>query len=162
VKRQREERRAIMAERRRELFFNDAQNTCDESSVAYIPLLNKRIRSVTNVAHTLQQLQAGKLPREQKVLLWEQLKLQAFTQTIASTYALCLLGLYIRIQVNIVSRYVFLDKVIPFFLFFFLFVHRKFLNFLFVFSVSYLSSKMTLLPLSLSFVVGPFSDVVNR
>jgi len=93
-----------------QFYFKEAQQTSDVTVQAFLPLLTKQLKQFTNVNNTLTLLQQPNLPRNKKLELWDKLKLQAFTQTVTAVYGLCLLVLFLRIQVNIVSRYLFEDS----------------------------------------------------
>jgi peroxin-3 len=54
-----------------------------------------------------------KASNEEKLQAWEQMKRQAFIRTISATYCVVLIVLFLRVEVNILGRYLFLDNTTP-------------------------------------------------
>lgn len=48
---------------------------------------------------------------ENKVEIWERLKIDSFTRTVSAVYSTCLLFVVLRIQLNILGGYLYLDSL---------------------------------------------------
>ncbi|KAL1564057.1 peroxisome biogenesis protein 3-1-like [Salvia divinorum] len=53
--------------------------------------------------------QANALTKTEKLELWDRLKILSFTKMVSSIWALTMLSLYIRVQVNILGRHLYID-----------------------------------------------------
>lgn len=53
--------------------------------------------------------QANALTKTEKLELWDRLKLLSFTKMVSSLWAMTMLSLYIRVQVNILGRHLYID-----------------------------------------------------
>jgi len=62
------------------------------------------------IPNTEQLRTSLKLSAEEKKSLWDQVKNKTFTRTVSGIYASCLLLLFVRVEVNILGRYMYMDK----------------------------------------------------
>lgn len=121
-------------EQQRRAFWTDSQSTCDQTIVSFAPLVAKSLNETTKIADLLEQLRKPDLDRRVKVELWDELKGactffpvlcfsgvpkfanrfdSAFTYMLASVYSVSLLSAYLRVAVNLISRYLFEAKQRP-------------------------------------------------
>lgn len=90
---------------RRRAYFNDAQATADAYARAALKLLQARLDTLIALPSPLELRGAGG-SKERKVELWTAFKVGSFARLLAAVYALCMSLLLVRIQLNLVSRYV--------------------------------------------------------
>ncbi|KAG4111829.1 hypothetical protein ERO13_D13G126266v2 [Gossypium hirsutum] len=79
-----------------------------------MPHLSCRIAEDLNLSHLMERLVKGKdqpnsLSSLEKLELWDSLKILSFTRMVVSIWAVTILSLYIRVQVNILGRYLYID-----------------------------------------------------
>jgi hypothetical protein len=90
---------------RRRAYFNDAQATADAYARAALKLLQARLDTLIALPSPLELRGAGG-SKERKVELWTAFKVGSFARLLAAVYALCMSLLLVRVQLNLVSRYV--------------------------------------------------------
>ncbi|KAK3440561.1 hypothetical protein EUGRSUZ_B00855 [Eucalyptus grandis] len=76
--------------------------------------VSSRIAEELDLTHLTERLMRGKgqpntLTSAEKLELWDQLKILSFTRMLVSLWAMTLLSLYIRVQVNILGRHLYID-----------------------------------------------------
>lgn len=91
---------AAFATAQRQTHFDSNQRTCLLTINSLVPTLRDQIMTQLNCEHLTQQLQTKP---SNKVHIWSELKLMAFTRTFASIYSTCILVLTLRVQLNIVG-----------------------------------------------------------
>ena len=72
-----------------------------------LPLRN-RIFEVLNVEEITTALKCNP---ENKLVLWEELKLQSFTRTLVSLISTCTLYVFLQVQINIIAGYMYLENI---------------------------------------------------
>jgi hypothetical protein len=72
--------------------------------------LKERIESLIDMPSSTQIRNCSS--KEEKVLLWEQLKTATFSRALTGLYGIVLLALHLRLQVNVVGRYLHLQTVL--------------------------------------------------
>ncbi|XP_011039101.1 PREDICTED: peroxisome biogenesis protein 3-2-like isoform X2 [Populus euphratica] len=76
--------------------------------------LRSRIAEELDLSQLTERLQKGKgkpytLTSSEKLELWDRLKILSFTQMVVSLWAVTILSLYIKVQVNILGRHMYID-----------------------------------------------------
>ncbi|GAV88932.1 Peroxin-3 domain-containing protein, partial [Cephalotus follicularis] len=76
--------------------------------------LNSRVEEELDLWLLTERLMKGKgqpntLTSSEKLELWDRLKILSFTKMLVSLWAVTLLNLYIRVQVNILGRHLYID-----------------------------------------------------
>eukprot|EP00252_Welwitschia_mirabilis_P016167 TRINITY_DN3570_c0_g3_i1.p1 TRINITY_DN3570_c0_g3~~TRINITY_DN3570_c0_g3_i1.p1 ORF type:complete len:372 (-),score=70.94 TRINITY_DN3570_c0_g3_i1:751-1866(-) len=93
--------------------FESLQNISETTSFAAV-LYNFKVRLFQELDYTglTERLKRDKglLTSQEKVELWERLKILSFTRTSCAIWAMTVLNLYIRAQVNILGRHIFMDQ----------------------------------------------------
>ncbi|KAI3868021.1 hypothetical protein MKX03_035237 [Papaver bracteatum] len=95
--------------------FESIQRIADTTTLPYaIHYLQRRISQDLDLSNSMQRLiqaksQPGLLTKAEKVELWERLKILGFVKIVLSLWATTLLSLYIRVQVNILGRHLYID-----------------------------------------------------
>ncbi|XP_042502858.1 peroxisome biogenesis protein 3-2-like [Macadamia integrifolia] len=95
--------------------FENIQRIADSTTLPYsIHYLQSRISEELDLSHLTARLSQGKgqpntLTSLEKLQLWEKLKILSFTRMISSLWAMTMLSLYIRVQVNILGRHLYID-----------------------------------------------------
>uniref|UniRef100_A0A7N0ZUC2 Peroxin-3 n=1 Tax=Kalanchoe fedtschenkoi TaxID=63787 RepID=A0A7N0ZUC2_KALFE len=95
--------------------FMNIQRIADSTTLPHtIQLLHTRLTDevdLTSLKDRLIQVkgQSSSVSTSEKLELWERLKIQSFTRIILSLWALTTLSLYVRVQVNILGRHLYID-----------------------------------------------------
>ncbi|TYI47066.1 hypothetical protein E1A91_D13G147200v1 [Gossypium mustelinum] len=98
-----------------QLHFENIQRIADTTTLPHaMPHLSCRIAEDLNLSHLMERLVKGKdqpnsLSSLEKLELWDSLKILSFTRMVVSIWAVTILSLYIRVQVNILGRYLYID-----------------------------------------------------
>jgi hypothetical protein len=91
-------------------YFESAQRACDATTLSFVGQLREKIDLLIEMPSSTQIRNCNN--KEQKIVLWEELKTRTFSRTFIGVYSLVLLALHLRLQVNIVGRYLHLDTVL--------------------------------------------------
>ncbi|KAA8541319.1 hypothetical protein F0562_025282 [Nyssa sinensis] len=95
--------------------FENIQRIADTTTLPHAILyLSSRVAEDLDLLPLTEKLMKGKgqpntLTSLQKLELWDELKIQSFTRMVLSLWAMTLLSLYIRVQVNILGRHLYID-----------------------------------------------------
>ncbi|KAJ4961857.1 hypothetical protein NE237_021767 [Protea cynaroides] len=98
-----------------EAHFENIQRIADSTTLPYsMHYLRSRISEELDLSHLTTRLSQGKdqpntLTSLEKLQLWDRLKILSFTRMILSLWAMTMLNLYIRVQVNILGRHLYID-----------------------------------------------------
>nr|KJB23941.1 hypothetical protein B456_004G122400 [Gossypium raimondii] len=98
-----------------QLHFENIQRIADTTTLPHeMPHLSYRIAEDLNLSHLMERLVKGKdqpnsLSSLEKLELWERLKILSFTRMVVSIWAVTILSLYIRVQVIILGRHLYID-----------------------------------------------------
>ncbi|PPS19450.1 hypothetical protein GOBAR_AA01129 [Gossypium barbadense] len=98
-----------------QLHFENIQRIADTTTLPHaMPYLSCRIAEDLNLSHLMERLVKGKdqpnsLSSSEKLELWDRLKILSFTRMVVSIWAVTILSLYIRVQVNILGRHLYID-----------------------------------------------------
>ncbi|KAG4076434.1 hypothetical protein HA402_005877 [Bradysia odoriphaga] len=100
--------REFIQRTRRSQHFESTERTCNQAIMGVAPALCDKILKRLNTDIILQQIR--EMP-ENKVELWNELKVQAFTRLTTLVYACSMLVVSLRIQLNILGGYLYKDTV---------------------------------------------------
>ncbi|XP_015059546.1 peroxisome biogenesis protein 3-2-like [Solanum pennellii] len=95
--------------------FENVQRIADSTTLPHVVrCLRSQIERKLDLTHLTERLMKGKdlpnsLTAAQKLELWDRLKILSFTRMVLSLWAATLLSLYIRVQVNILGRHIYID-----------------------------------------------------
>lgn len=105
---QRQQEMEYVEQARKQHHFESNLRTCTITLFSLVPNLRDALMEKLNC-----EAITGKL-RERpsnKLELWEELKVLSFTRTVASVYSSCMLFVFLRVQLNIVGGYMYLDSL---------------------------------------------------
>jgi len=91
-------------------YFENAQRTCDATTHGFVGLLKEKIDLLIKIPASTQIRNCEN--KEEKIAMWEAMKIKTFARTISGIYGLVLLALHLRLQVNVVGRYLYLDTIL--------------------------------------------------
>lgn len=106
---QRQREIEFVEQARKQHHFESNLRTCTVTFFSLVPSLREALMEKLNceaITAKLREKPANKLE------LWEQLKILSFTRTLTSIYSSCLLFVFLRVQLNIVGGYMYLDSLI--------------------------------------------------
>ncbi|XP_009791935.1 peroxisome biogenesis protein 3-2-like [Nicotiana sylvestris] len=95
--------------------FENIQRIADSTTLPHVMrCLSSQIEEELDLTHLTERLMKGKdlpnsLTAAEKLELWDRLKILSFTRMGLSLWATTLLSLYIRVQVNILGRHLYID-----------------------------------------------------
>lgn len=95
--------------------FENIQRVSDTVTLpGSMTYLKSRISEELDLSHLTEKLMQGKgqsstLSTKEKLELWERLKILSFTRTASSLWSMTMLCLYVRVQVNILGRHLYLE-----------------------------------------------------
>ncbi|KAF3965921.1 hypothetical protein ACB098_04G071800 [Castanea mollissima] len=95
--------------------FENIQRIADTTTLPHaMHHLSSRIAEELDLSQLLERLQNAKnqpnsLTHSEKIELWDRLKIISFTRMALSLWAMTMLSLYIRVQVNILGRHLYID-----------------------------------------------------
>ncbi|KAK6180284.1 hypothetical protein SNE40_012470 [Patella caerulea] len=92
---------------RRQHHFDSNQRTCNMTVLSMIPNIREILINKLNTEEYTTQL---KQSPANKLELWATLKVCSFSRTIASVYGCCLMSVILRVQLNVMGGYIFLDN----------------------------------------------------
>ncbi|XP_068609851.1 peroxisomal biogenesis factor 3 [Brachionichthys hirsutus] len=104
---QEEEASEFISQARRQFHFDSNQRTCNMTVLSMLPPLREAIICLLN-AETLANLL--KTRPTNKLEIWEDLKIISFSRTIVAIYSTCMLVVLLRVQLNIIGGYLYLDS----------------------------------------------------
>lgn len=107
---QEKEAEASIVFARKQHHFDCNQRTCNRTALSMLPNLKSAILQTIDTESLTQQLKSSS---NNKLQIWEELKLLSFTRTICSVYICSMLVLLLRVQLNIVGAYIYRDKFSP-------------------------------------------------
>ncbi|KAM9495900.1 peroxisomal biogenesis factor 3 [Clarias gariepinus] len=96
-----------IAQARRQFHFESNQRTCNMTVLSLLPTLREAIIHHLNsesLTALLKSRPANKLE------IWEDLKTISFTRSIVAVYSTCMLVVLLRVQLNIIGGYLYLDN----------------------------------------------------
>uniref|UniRef100_A0A672F783 Peroxisomal biogenesis factor 3 n=1 Tax=Salarias fasciatus TaxID=181472 RepID=A0A672F783_SALFA len=96
-----------IAQARRQFHFESNQRTCNMTVLSMLPPLREAIVTQLNSESLTALL---KTKPANKLEIWEDLKIVSFTRSIVAVYSTCMLVVLLRIQLNILGGYLYLDN----------------------------------------------------
>lgn len=93
---------------RKKQHFESTERTCNQTILSLSKIVSESILSLLNIEEVVQKLQENP---ENKLELWEQMKVMIFTRICVLVYALCILQVTLRVQLNIIGGYLYKDSV---------------------------------------------------
>lgn len=95
---------------RRQHHFDSNQRTCNMTVLGMVPNLRETLVKSLDTERVKEILKSNP---PNKLELWEELKVMSFTRTLAAVYGTCMLSVMLRVQLNIVGGYLYLDILHP-------------------------------------------------
>ncbi|XP_028858225.1 peroxisomal biogenesis factor 3-like [Denticeps clupeoides] len=96
-----------IAQARRQYHFESNQRTCNMTVLSMLPTLREAIVLRLN-SESLTALLKSKPAN--KIEIWEDLKIISFTRSVVAVYSTCMLVVLLRVQLNIIGGYLYLDS----------------------------------------------------
>lgn len=93
---------------RKKQHFESTERTCNQTILSLSKIVSESIFGVVNTDEIVQKLKENP---ENKLLLWEQMKIMIFTRICVLVYALSILQVTLRVQLNIIGGYLYRDSV---------------------------------------------------
>uniref|UniRef100_A0A8C2GS86 Peroxisomal biogenesis factor 3 n=1 Tax=Cyprinus carpio TaxID=7962 RepID=A0A8C2GS86_CYPCA len=92
---------------RRQFHFESNQRTCNMTVLSMLPTLREAIIHHLNSESLTTLL---KTKPANKLEIWEDLKIISFTRSVVAVYSTCMLVVLLRVQLNIIGGYLYLDN----------------------------------------------------
>lgn len=105
---QEEQIKEFLEKQRRIQHFESTERTCDQAIMGLAPGLCENIMKLLDSDEILQRLRSG---TENKLELWDTLKIVAFSRVVGLVYGVSLLVTTLRIQLNVMGGYIYKDTV---------------------------------------------------
>ncbi|XP_053316855.1 peroxisomal biogenesis factor 3 isoform X2 [Spea bombifrons] len=96
-----------IAQARKQHHFESNQRTCNMTVLSMLPALREALMLQLN-SESLTSLLKNRPAN--KIEIWEDLKILSFTRSIVAVYSTCMLVLLLRVQLNILGGYIYLDN----------------------------------------------------
>ncbi|XP_020372584.2 peroxisomal biogenesis factor 3 [Rhincodon typus] len=96
-----------IAQARRQYHFESNQRTCNMTVLSMLPTLREAIVQQLN-SESLTGLLKNRPPN--KLEIWEDLRIISFSRSIVAVYSTCMLVVLLRVQLNIIGGYIYLDN----------------------------------------------------
>lgn len=96
-----------IAQARRQYHFESNQRTCNMTVLSMLPTLRDAIMQPLNSESLTALLKSRP---SNKLEIWEDLKIISFTRSIVAVYSTCMLVVLLRIQLNVIGGYIYLDN----------------------------------------------------
>ncbi|KAE8602305.1 hypothetical protein XENTR_v10013940 [Xenopus tropicalis] len=96
-----------IAQARRQYHFESNQRTCNMTVLSMLPALREGLMQQLN-SESLTSLLKNK--PSNKLEIWEDLKIISFSRSIVAVYSTCMLVVLLRVQLNIIGGYIYLDN----------------------------------------------------
>ncbi|XP_067900281.1 peroxisomal biogenesis factor 3 [Heterodontus francisci] len=96
-----------IAQARRQYHFESNQRTCNMTVLSMLPTLREAIMQQLN-SETLTGLLKNRPAN--KLEIWEDLRIISFSRSIVAVYSTCMLVVLLRVQLNIIGGYIYLDN----------------------------------------------------
>ncbi|CAG4959980.1 unnamed protein product [Colias eurytheme] len=94
---------------RKKQHFESTERTCNQTILSLSKIVSENILSILNTEEIVQKLHDNP---ENKLALWEQMKVMIFTRICVLVYALSILQVTLRVQLNIIGGYLYRDSVL--------------------------------------------------
>ncbi|EFA86815.1 peroxisomal biogenesis factor 3 [Heterostelium album PN500] len=100
-----------LADERITTFFKNTQATCDQTTILFITKNLEDNLNKTVITPTISEIRSASTP-EIKQDLTDKLKISIVTKITSTLYLMPLLLLFIRVQINLVGRYCYLERIV--------------------------------------------------
>uniref|UniRef100_A0A0V0G8T8 Peroxisomal biogenesis factor 3 n=1 Tax=Triatoma dimidiata TaxID=72491 RepID=A0A0V0G8T8_TRIDM len=105
---QEQEAKEFLMKTRKDQHFRSTERTCNQTICSLAETLRDTIAKITNTDDLLIKIRNGE---GNKVLLWEDLKVQVFAQLSSLLYSGLMLVIVLRIQLNVIGGFMFKEKM---------------------------------------------------
>lgn len=95
---------------RRQHHFDSNQRTCNMTVLAMVPNIRDVMLKTLDTDSIKEMLKSNP---SNKLDLWEELKVMSFTRSLAAVYGTCVLSVMLRVQLNVMGGYLYLDTLNP-------------------------------------------------
>ncbi|XP_051867678.1 peroxisomal biogenesis factor 3 [Pristis pectinata] len=92
---------------RRQYHFESNQRTCNMTVLSMLPTLREAIMQQLNSESLTSLLKSRPV---NKLEIWEDLRIISFSRSIVAVYSTCMLVVLLRVQLNIIGGYIYLDN----------------------------------------------------
>ncbi|XP_071965139.1 peroxisomal biogenesis factor 3-like [Antedon mediterranea] len=92
---------------RRQHHFDSNQRTCNMTVLSMLPTIRQSLHKMLDSDDLTQQL---KNRPANKLEIWEQFKIISFSRPVAAVYSLCMVIVFLRVQLNVLGGYMYLDS----------------------------------------------------
>ncbi|XP_041357623.1 serine/threonine-protein kinase RIO1-like [Gigantopelta aegis] len=93
---------------RKQHHFESNQRTCNMTVLSMLPNLRENVERILNSEPVTAMLKSNP---SNKLQLWEELKILSFTRSITAVYGCSIMSLLLRVQLNIIGGYIYLDSL---------------------------------------------------
>lgn len=100
-----------LAKMKMQSFFEHSLSSCDKTIESCLVSLKKEIITAVEVPTTQELSNSMHASQEEKLKLWEQTKVNSFVRTISGLYAVCLLATFVRLQVSLIGKYLYIESI---------------------------------------------------
>ncbi|XP_055637806.1 peroxisomal biogenesis factor 3 [Toxorhynchites rutilus septentrionalis] len=90
--------------------FESTERTCNQTIVGLSPTVSEKVQKELNTSEILEKLRSNP---ENKLELWEELKVLAFAKIVTLVYASSMLAVTLKTQINLLGGYLYKDTVEP-------------------------------------------------
>ncbi|XP_072045129.1 LOW QUALITY PROTEIN: peroxisomal biogenesis factor 3-like [Amphiura filiformis] len=97
-----------LAMARRQHHFDSNQRTCNLTVLSMLPKLKETLLELLDSEKLIAELKSRP---ENKVAIWNELKITCFCRTVTCVYSTVLLVVFLRVQLNIIGGYMYLDSL---------------------------------------------------
>lgn len=104
---QERETRELLERTKKQQHYESIERTCNQTALTLAPNLKDTIVKLLKTEELIEQLRLGV---DDKLVIWEKLKILAFTKISVLVYASSLLMVTLRIQLNLIGGYMFRDQ----------------------------------------------------
>lgn len=105
---QEKEASECMAHARKQHHFDSNQRTCNMTVLSMVSTLREALLQKFNTEQITEELKNNP---ENKLQLWEDLKIMSFSRTVSIVYSCSIMALLLRVQLNVIGGYMFIDSL---------------------------------------------------
>jgi len=92
---------------KKEYHFEDTIQKCNLTVLNLSPKILKSLDGYFKIEDILEELKAGS---QNKLFLWQELKIKTFTRMVSEIYCLCYFVCFMRVQMSVITGYLYLDN----------------------------------------------------
>ena len=90
--------------------FDSNQKTCNATVQSLLPSLKHELSSELDCDTLVLKLKSVN-SAEEKLEVWNELKIVAFTRAVTGVYVFCFLVVFLRVQLNVIGRHMYIDSM---------------------------------------------------